>query len=367
MSQEGALTQICKNCAGKLQFAPGTNQLKCPYCGTENEIEASAEVIEELDFEKFIKEFEKDSPVREIATIKCDGCGAETTFNPNVVSDSCPFCGSPQVVKNASLTHNIKPKDILPFAIDQEKAYTEFRNWIKKLWFAPDKLKRFARQQEKLSGMYIPYWTYDSQTSTDYEGERGTDYQTTEPYTTTENGKIVTKTRTVTHTNWTSVSGHVDKIFDDILSVASNTLPKEYVDKLEPWDLEHLVSFNEKYLSGFITESYQVDLKDGFEDAKIKMTAAIRQSVCVDIGGDHQRIHSLKTVYNNITFKHILMPVWISAYMFKDKIYRFLINGRTGEVQGERPYSIVKIVSAVLLILAIILIIVLLVKNTNPQ
>ena len=205
------------------------------------------------------------------------------------------------------------------------------------------------------------------QTSTDYEGERGTDYQTTEPYTTTENGKIVTKTRTVTHTNWTSVSGHVDKIFDDILSVASNTLPKEYVDKLEPWDLEHLVSFNEKYLSGFITESYQVDLKDGFEDAKIKMTAAIRQSVCVDIGGDHQRIHSLKTVYNNITFKHILMPVWISAYMFKDKIYRFLINGRTGEVQGERPYSIVKIVSAVLLILAIILIIVLLVKNTNPQ
>jgi predicted RNA-binding Zn-ribbon protein involved in translation (DUF1610 family) len=360
MSEQEILTEVCKNCAGKLEFAPGTDHLKCPYCGTENVIVTSGELIEELDFEKFVAEFEKDAPVSEVATVKCSGCGAETTFNPNVVSDNCPFCGSPQVVKEATTTHKIKPKALLPFSISRENAFDQFRSWISKLWFAPDKLKRFARQQEKLSGMYIPYWTYDSNTSSDYQGERGTDYHTTERYTTTENGRLVNKTRTVTRTSWTPVSGHVDKSFDDVLSVASKTLPREYVEKLEPWGTENLVPFNEQYLSGFKTESYQLDLRDGFEDAKIKMDSSIRQSVCRDIGGDHQKIHSLRTIYNNITFKHILMPVWISAYSYKNKVYRFLINGRTGEVQGERPYSAAKITLAVLAAIVLIAFILLL-------
>lgn len=355
MEQDEILTEVCKGCSGKLQFAPGTNHLKCPYCGAENEIAAPTAVVEELDFEKFVSEFKKSSPVQEVATIKCKGCGAMTTFNPNVVSDECPFCGSPQVVKDATSTHSIKPKAILPFAIDQDKAFGEFSKWIKKLWFAPGKLKRFARQNEKLTGMYIPYWTYDSQTSSDYRGERGTDYHTTETYSATENGRRVTKTRTVTKTRWTSVSGHVDKNFDDVLTVASRTLPREYLEKLEPWGTENLVPFDEKYLSGFKTESYQVDLKEGFEEAKIKMDARIRDAVHRDIGGDRQRITWLNTVYSNVTFKHILMPIWISSYSYGNKIYRFLINGRTGEVQGERPYSAIKIGLTIAAILMVIL------------
>lgn len=361
MNQETILSQstqkdiVCKGCSGKLQFAPGTNHLKCPYCGMENDIEVSTEIVEELDFEKFLNEFAEQSAVHEVATIKCQACGAQTTFNPNVVSDACPFCGSPQVIKNATSTHSITPKAILPFAIDQNKAFEEYRTWIKKLWFAPNELKKYARQQEKLTGLYIPYWTYDSNTGTDYSGERGINYQVTESYTTTENGKLVSKTRSVTHTRWSNVSGHVDNLFDDVLVVASKSLPKEYVEKLEPWELENLVPFNESYLSGFKTESYQVDLKEGLDEAKIKMNEVISSTVCKDIGGDHQRIHSLNTVYKNITFKHILLPVWISAYLYKGKVYRFLINGRTGEVQGERPYSWIKITLTVLFVAAIII------------
>jgi LSD1 subclass zinc finger protein len=369
MSQESILNEtiqkdiVCKGCSGRLQFTPGTNHLKCPYCGMENEIEVSPKIFEELDFEKFINEFEKQSVVHEVATIKCQGCGAQTTFNPNTVSDSCPCCGSPLVVKNGSVNHSIKPEAILPFAIDQNKAFGEFRSWINKLWFAPGKLKRYASQLEKLTGLYIPYWTYDSRTSTDYQGERGQDYQTTESYTANENGKLVTKTRSVTHTRWSSVSGHVDNVFDDILVVASNSLAKDYVEKLEPWELENMVAFDERYLSGFKTESYQIDLKEGFDDAKIKMNEVISSTVRKDIGGDRQRIHSLNTIYNNITFKHILLPIWISAYLYKGKVYRFLINGRTGEVQGERPYSWIKISLTALLLAAIILSVIIIFKK----
>jgi LSD1 subclass zinc finger protein len=372
MSQENIVAEttqkeiICKGCSGKLQFAPGTNRMKCPSCGTENEIEVSTQIFEELDFEKFVNEFKEKSAVQEVATVKCQGCGAVTTLNPNVVSDSCPCCGTPQVIKDATTTHSIKPKALLPFAITQEKAFEQFREWIKKLWFAPNKLKKFASNLEKLTGLYIPYWTYDSSTSSDYTGEKGIDYQVSESYTAIENGKSVSRTRSVTKTRWTSVSGHVDNLFDDVLVVASKSLPREYVEKLEPWELENMVPFNESYLSGFKTESYQVDLKEGFDDAKVKMDESIRASVCRDIGGDRQQIHTLNTVYNNITFKHILLPIWISAYTFKDKVYRFLINGRTGEVQGERPYSWVKITFAVLSAAAVILIIYLLFRDQPP-
>jgi LSD1 subclass zinc finger protein len=372
MTQESVISEtiqketVCKGCSGKLQFAPGTNHLKCPACGTENEIETSSQVFEELNFELFLSNFKLESSVQEIVTIKCDGCGARTTFNPNVVSDACPCCGSPLVIKNATSTHSIQPKALLPFAINQEKAFEQFRNWINKLWFAPNKLKQYARNIEKLTGLYIPYWTYDSKTSTDYQGERGDNYQTTETGPVLVNGKMVVKTRTVTKIRWSSVSGHVDNIHDDVLVVASKSLPREYVEKLEPWELENMIPFNESYLSGFKTESYQVDLKEGFDDAKIKMDEQIRASVCRDIAGDHQRIHTLNTIYNNITFKHILLPVWISAYLFKDKIYRFLINGRTGEVQGERPYSWVKI-AFVSIVAATIILIIYILANKEPN
>jgi len=84
------------------------------------------------------------------------------------------------------------------------------------------------------------------------------------------------------------------------------------------------------------------------------MDGEIRSTVRRDIGGDHQRVHSVRTQYSNVTFKHILLPIWLSAYRYRDKAYRFLINARTGEVQGERPWSWVKITAAVLVTIGII-------------
>lgn len=344
----------CKQCAAKLTFAPGTTSLKCEYCGAENEIEIKTDAVEEIDFEKFLNEKYSSVQKQEISTVRCNSCGAQTTFDKNVVSDLCPFCGSVLVVKDPITQSIVKPGSLLPFKIDTNKAFVQFQTWLKKLWFAPSDLKKFATQQEKLKGMYIPYWTYDSNTSSRYTGQRGTNYQTTESYTTTENGKTVSKTRTVTKIRWTNVSGNVSNVFDDVLVLASKSLPKKYTEKLEPWDLDQLVNYDEKFLSGFRTETYQVDMKDGFTEAKTKMEPVIRNSVNHDIGGDHQRITTLSTTYNDVSFKHVLLPVWISAYKYNDKVFRFLVNGRTGEVQGERPWSWIKITLAVLAGLAII-------------
>ena len=352
----------CTGCGAILKFKPGTHHLTCTHCGAENIIEQSTEIIEEVDFEKFIStQYEKEEKI-EVVSVKCPACGAAITLEPNVTSDQCPYCSSNIVVESGSTSTVLKPKSLLPFAVDKQKATDSFKTWIHKLWFAPSDLKQKAAKG-KLDGIYIPYWTYDANTGTYYTGARGTYYYVTETYTTTENGQTVTRTRQVRRTRWTSTSGHVSNTFDDILVIASKSLPEKYTQKLEPWHLKDLVPYNDKYLSGFRSESYQVDIVEGLGMAKEQMVPVIRTTIHRDIGGDEQRIYTMNTSYNNITFKHILLPIWISSYRYKDKLYRFLINGQTGEVQGERPYSTIKIILAVLAVIAVIALVIILVNQ----
>ncbi len=351
----------CQQCGAKLDFAPGTALLKCAYCNFENPIPQSEAQIEELDFRAFLAKAADEHETHEAQRVKCEKCAAETTMPPETTAGTCPFCGANMVLAGKS-SRLIKPKYLLPFKVTQKQAFDDFRKWIKGLWFAPGDLMRYAQSEGRLAGVYVPFWTYDSDATSFYRGERGDHYYVTETYTTQEDGRTVTRERQVQRTRWTSVSGTVWNEFDDILILASKSLPRKYADRLEPWDLQNLVSYADEYLSGFRAESYQVDLGDGFQEAQAVMDAGIRESIRRDIGGDEQRIHSAKTQYGKITFKHLLLPVWLSAYRFRDKIFRILINARTGEVQGERPYSPWKIAAAVIAALVIIGIIVALVS-----
>jgi LSD1 subclass zinc finger protein len=345
----------CKECGGLLVYNPGVRSLTCQYCGTVNDITAAAAPVqvEETDFFAFIETAESTAETMVAATVKCESCGSSTTLRPNVTADTCPFCGSALVIKSGTTSSFIKPKYMLPFTVDKKTGLEKFSSWLHGLWFAPNDLKKFA-QNDKLRGLYIPYWTYDSDTTSEYTGMRGDHYYVSENYTTTENGKTVTRTRQVRHTRWTPASGIVRDDFDDVLVIASSSLPENLANDLEPWDLAELTAFNEQFLSGFVAEKYQLDVKGGFQKAKQRMDEVIRGTVRRHIGGDEQQITSVNTAYEKVTFKHILLPIWLSAYRYQDKIYRFMINGRTGEVQGERPYSFWKIFFAVIAALAVI-------------
>ncbi len=343
----------CKDCGGNLKYLPGSTFLNCEYCGAKNDIasEKTAEIVEH-DFESFLNEKAHLEDKQEISTVKCSNCAASTTLKPNVTSSNCPYCDTPLVVQNASTSSIIKPSHLLPFKIDRKKSTELFINWAGGLWFAPNKIKEYAQHSaEKLNGIYMPYWTYDTNTVSDYIGMRGTHYYTTETYTDSE-GK--SQTRQVRRTSWSPASGTVYVDFDDVLIVSSKSLPENLANELEPWDLHDLTAYNDNYLSGFVTESYQVTLKEGFDKAKNRMKDKIYSTVRSDIGGDEQQVTSVNSIYNDITFKHILLPVWLSSYKYNDKVYRFLVNARTGEVQGERPYSAAKIAALVITILVVV-------------
>jgi LSD1 subclass zinc finger protein len=345
------LELACTSCGALLKFKPGTRHLECEYCGSKNEItqpEEASGKIEETRLDDFLeKNFEQEEKI-EVTTVKCEGCHAISSFDPKTSSDKCPFCASPLVVKSGTTSTQHKPQYVLPFGINEKQAREAFAKWIKSLWWAPGELKHYADRSGKINGMYLPFWTFDCSTRTSYTGQRGDYYYETESYNTTENGKSVTRTRQVQKTRWSSASGTVSNVFDDILIEASTSLQKEKLRSLEPWDLKNLAVYNDKYLSGFRTETYQVDVRSAYSQAKLRMDPVIETTIRNNIGGDTQRIHFASSTYTDPSFKHILLPVWLSAYRYNNKAYQILINARTAEVQGERPYSVAKIAFAVI-------------------
>ncbi len=347
----------CERCGALQTYQPGTEQIECPYCGHVTEIDSGGEIIREYAFREALSELAHAPPAEELRTTQCVSCAAEFDLGAHIHSGECPFCGTP-VVEGTGTERHIKPESLLPFEIDEQTAFASFRKWLGKLWFAPGSLKRYAEGDARLTGVYVPYWTYDSQTHSRYTGQRGTVYYVPQRYTTVVNGRQVTRTRQVQKIRWMPVAGRVSRFFDDVLVGASRSLPRKITDRLAPWDLQNLVPYDERYLSGFRSEAYQVGLDEGFKTAVRIMERIIRQDVARDIGGDRQRITSLQTDHSNTSFKHLLLPVWSAAFRFKGKVYRFVVNGRTGKVQGERPYSKIKLALAGIAIAIVVLLVV---------
>lgn len=348
----GARHFNCRNCGSSLLFKPGTTQVKCPYCGTVNDIPKAKDDDDYLKENDFItalaleEKRQEQTGTTEAEVVKCPSCGATTTLSPTRTSENCPYCGSPLSMQN-HFGIKLNVQALLPFKLDADKAMQIYRDWVKGRWFAPNDFARRATREKKLDGVYMPYWTYDADTRTSYTGQRGDAYYTTESYYVTVNGRQEERTEQVRHINWSRASGTVDVAFDDVLVPASRSLPGHLCDRLEPWGLHALKPFQQEFLSGFITEAYQLSLREGFDDAKRRMAPAIDSAIRNDIGGDEQQIDSMDSKYDSVTFKHILLPVWLSAYAYGGETFRFMINAQTGEVSGERPWSWIKIGLAV--------------------
>jgi len=341
----------CKQCGADLVFAPGQSHLKCPYCGHDEIIPQSADEIKEYSFNDYLSRPRSTGYGDSGRDVRCTSCGSTAHLDANVRSTTCPFCGVALITgddKPASDNDIVTPEAILPFSVSRDQATGAFKKWIHSLWFAPNAIKNESRQRQ-MQGVYRPFWTYDSHTVSHWTGERGDYYYTTEHYTTQENGKTVTRTRQVRHTRWSYVSGVYSEFFDDVLISAGHK-----TDFPTSWTLSGLVPYSPQYLSGFQAERYEVQCEDGWVAAKVVIQDGIHSAVRGEIGGDEQRVSSINTAYDHITYKHILLPLWLSCYRYGGKTFCFQVNGQTGEVRGARPYSFWKIFFFVVAILAII-------------
>ncbi|HLJ90488.1 MAG TPA: hypothetical protein VKZ53_27010 [Candidatus Angelobacter sp.] len=348
----------CPSCSAKMVFDPQSGQMKCPYCGSLQAIQPDQTDVQRHSLEEVLSgQKSRTQTIGEGALqANCASCGGAVVFVPPEVAGACSFCGSAIVAEPKAADPLVAPDGVLPASVPKADAQASVQQWLSSRWFAPNSLKKIARQ-EGISGVYLPFWTYDSNTQSSYVGERGEYYYETEYYEETDDdGNRVTRSREVQRTAWYPAAGQVARRFDDVLVPATRTVNEHRLNKLQPWNLGATRLYEPAFLAGFKAQRYQVELADGFTEAQARMRSAIESDVRQDIGGDEQRIVNLNVSYSNNTFRHLLLPVWIGAYRFQQKAYQVIVNAQTAEVQGERPYSVVKIG---LLVLAIILLLIL--------
>jgi len=349
----------CEKCGSDLRFAPDKGQLECNHCGhvqdmSKPDTRAAGKAFQELNLKQGLANDLPDAASEDVRSTSCPSCGAVVEFSGANHAANCPYCATPVVV-NTGARRSIKPQSLLPFALTESQARDALSKWLGSLWFAPNGLLEYNRRGRAMAGIYAPFWTFDAATSTRYTGARGEHYYETRTVTVNVNGKSQRRTEQVQRTRWYPASGTVSRDFDDVITLASKSLPQRLGNELTPWDLSAAQAYNPDYLAGFQAEGYTISLADGWTDAQNIMARGIEMDIRRDIGGDVQRIDSVQTRYADETFKHVLLPVWTAAYKYRGKSYRFLVNGQTGEVQGERPYSAWKIGFAVLAVAVLVL------------
>jgi predicted RNA-binding Zn-ribbon protein involved in translation (DUF1610 family) len=342
----------CTSCGADMRFEIGRQSLVCPSCGHETKIDLeNASEVREQRLEEALERLAAQRTAKaahpdDLAEVRCDACGANVEFKGALTSTDCPYCTKPlQRGGVHESTDRIPVDGVLPFLVGKAAAEANLRKWVASRWFLPNDFKRRG-VDGKLNGTYVPFWTYDSFTANVYRGERGDHY-----YVTVGSGK---SRRQVRRTRWSSRSGAFQRFFDDVLVCAAQAAPRRLIHELEPWPLARCTTFEPGALAGFFAETYSVDLAAGFAEARERIRAALNEDVRRRIGGDEQRIHQLDTRYDALSYKHLLLPVWLLAYTYAGKVRHVAVNAATGEVQGQRPWSWVKITLLVLAIAAVI-------------
>jgi len=348
----------CTQCGAPLTFDPATTSLACDHCGASTKLELAPAQV--LTYDLFGQTAIASMHARDLGAreIECKKCGAHAIVTKR--ADKCAFCAAPMVVDVDQGAATIPPGGVVPFVVPSKDAAARFSKWLAGRWFAPGDLVAASRR-DRMDGVYLPYWVFDAQSTTAYRGQRGRVYHETEHY---KDASGNDQTRTVERIDWTHVSGDVRVTSLDVLSIASETLPHKLVRKLEPWQPQSALGFDPRFLAGFIAECYRVQPQAGFKTAYDEVIEnQIRKEIESDIGGDKQRIDDMKVNWDSVRFRHLLLPVWLSAFRYNDKAFHVAVNASTGEVVGERPYSATKIILFILAIAAIIAGIVMLVRH----
>ena len=353
----------CPKCAGKMNFDAAKGTLLCPFCGHTMAVpQAAAQqgptpraTISEHDLEAALKDASGKAQGygTQLKSIKCQSCGAVLNVEPNITSTQCSFCGSNQVLEQQVDPNLYRPESLLPFAIDDVRSNNLFRDWLGRGLFTPNDLKREGGGQ-KLRGVYLPFWTFDAHAESDWRAESGDYYYETEWVTVTRDGKQVQEQQQVQKTRWYWTSGHHRGDYDDVLVYATRSIPTNILQKIYPYDTSQLVAYQPQYLSGWSAESYQVPLAEAWPIGRDIIHTEETRACDSEVPGDTHRSLSVESQLSALTFKHVLLPVWVASYRYHGKTFRFMINGQTGRVDGEKPISWIKVTIAVVLAIIII-------------
>lgn len=333
-----AQTADCDACGGDMAYDPEKKSLVCKFCGNIQEIDFTSEDVQEISFEalsSYDNDVDWDMPAK---VIECKNCGGQTVAEAEDETAYCSFCGSQHMVVSDKADKGIKPQGVVPYEVSYESARAKMDKWVKRRWLAPNDLKDRFRGKN-LKGVYMPYWTFDSQVNAQFTCRVG-DY-----YYVGSGDERKRKTR------WRSYGGAESKFFDDVLVLGIDSDEASLMKKIEPFNTSKnkVMDYKPDFLAGYLAKKHTIKPSPAFNVAKEQMKRDIAAQIKRGLPGDTYDNYHQTVRFSRETFKHILLPVYMSAYDYNNKLYRVLINGQTGEVQGKAPLSPIKVAGLVIL------------------
>lgn len=237
------------------------------------------------------------------------------------------------------------PQAVIPFVIDRAAAETSLSRWAEGLWFVPRKVRRL-RTLEDLRPVFVPYRVFEADTVSHYKGRRGKYYwverETKDPHS---------RSHEVRETSWKRAQGTLRRHFGDVV-VCAATQPSG-AEKLDSWLLNKVVPYTPEAVGGVEVVAVDTGLEEGWERAEQVMARIIEEACMKEIGGDEQRVDTLESTLSERVHTLALMPVWAGSYRFRGRVWPVVVNGRTGHVEGEHPYSKVKLATAFAALIAL--------------
>ncbi len=337
-------TYQCPNCGGQREFDAHSGTSKCLQCESVFDI-PQYEMSPVHPLSSYHENVIPSKP--EDHMLQCHSCGAVIELDETETSTDCPYCASKIVLSDKQVS-KLPIDGIKPFSISKKEVPKIFKDWISKKFFAPGALKNLY-EQGKILGMYLPYWLFYADAECRYRGEGGTVYE--ERYKDSEgNWKTRKKTK------WEPVSGYVRQKFRNLLIRASKAIKNHYIVKGLQFKNFELKGYHPDYLAGYSSEIYSIPIDDAMNEAKKEMESELKDLAKKDILRSYDKAANIKIYpqYSNEGYRHVLLPVYSTAYQYNNKVYNVLINGETGKVEGEYPKSAVKIILTILVVIAVI-------------
>ena len=243
---EDVTDKKCPNCGATVVYDPETLAMSCPFCGYSRQLpkpEDNGQDVEELDFSS-AKNRESLDWGKAKKSLVCKNCGAETIMDEADTAQCCPYCGSTQVMPVDNDEDVVAPGGVVPFEITKEKAAQLFKSWMKGKFFAPSEAKKSC-EAKNFSGVYLPYWTYDSQTTSPYEVKLGFDH---------------TDSKGNRYTTYKIYRGIYERFIDDETVYASKKTNNRFIKAASTFDFSKLRKYSPEFIAGFLAERYTVGL-----------------------------------------------------------------------------------------------------------
>jgi DNA-directed RNA polymerase subunit RPC12/RpoP len=341
-----AKTYLCPQCGGHIRFDAESRHLQCDNCGYRQEIveRRASEVTEQLlDFVLPTSSGHRWADAQQ--RLYCERCGAIALVAAGESVIACAYCGSNQLLETQAAEELIDPGLIGLVKITEEEASRRLIGWLGKGFFIPDDLKKKV-QSSTLRLAYYPFWEFGGTSEVRWMCEVNVG-----------SGRAP---------KWVDRDGYEFENFDGVLVPGVKALPAKLVESIYPFQMEDLVEFQPEYLAGWLAMAYDSSLADASLKAREIVSNRVRSEINqrVQLGQEKRNLRTGSISWSGMTFKSLLLPIWVGDFVYKNKQYRVLINGQTGKIGGVKPIDRFKVytvlIGAILGLIAVGLLLILL-------